>query len=47
MACNLLCGGGTLASRHHAKAQAATIRRDLIAVAARPPATAAVGSLGN
>ena len=32
---NLLRAAGTLASRRHAKARAATIRRDLVAVAAR------------
>jgi hypothetical protein len=35
MAHNLLRAAGTLAGRRHAKARAATIRRDLIAVAAR------------
>jgi hypothetical protein len=32
---NLLRAAGTLADRRHARARAATIRRDLIAVAAR------------
>jgi len=35
MACNLVRAAGTLAGRDHAKARGATIRRDLIAVAAR------------
>jgi hypothetical protein len=35
IACNLLRAAGALAGRRHAKARTATIRRDLIAVAAR------------
>ena len=35
IACNLLRAAGTLAGRRHARARAATIRRDLVAVAAR------------
>ncbi len=35
IACNLLRTAGTLAGRRHARARAATIRRDLVAVAAR------------
>jgi hypothetical protein len=35
MACNLVRAAGSLASLHYAKARGATIRRDLIAVAAR------------
>ena len=41
---NLLRAAGTLAGRRHAKARAATIPRDLIAVAGAPPATAAATS---
>ena len=44
MAHNLLRAAGALASRPFAKARAATIRRDLIAVAAALPGTAAATS---
>ena len=39
MACNLVRAAGTLAGRRHARARAATIRRDLVAVAARTART--------
>jgi len=44
MAHNLVRAAGSLASLAFAKARAATIRRDLIAVAAAPPGTDAATS---